>query len=108
MLIKTNRQDFNHYKINVTNPLLTCYQWFVWCTCYAYVYRPIVEILTRKTTGDLTDVSSITGYLCAYTNMYQNFRNCKMSCTFKTALRGRIMNYLCGCAVAYKTLTTFT
>lgn len=57
MLIKTKRQDFNHFKIYVTNLLLTCYQWFVWCTCYAYVHRPIVEILTCKTTGDLTDVS---------------------------------------------------
>lgn len=57
MLIKTKRQDFNHFKINVTNPLLNFYQWFVWCTCYAYVYvGRIVEILTSKTTGDLTDV----------------------------------------------------
>lgn len=56
-MIKTKRQDFNHFKINVTNPLLTCYLWSVWCTCYAYVYRPIVEISTSKTTGNLTYVS---------------------------------------------------
>lgn len=54
---KKKRQGFNHFKINVANPLLDNYQWFVWCTCYAYVYRPIVEILTSKTTGHLTDVS---------------------------------------------------
>lgn len=87
MLIKTKQKDFNHFKSNMTN-----------------------TNIDGKTTGDIKNASLLLHIISVHIRIYiyKHFRNCIMSCTFQTALRGRIMNYLCGCAVAYKTLTTLT